>query len=217
MFFDILKDVIYGHSFLYVSILVIMFASFLGAILMCLVKGFNISKNAYYSGIFQSGVWDQTIDRSKSNALMIKDKSIVANLFIAGLKTFSETQKKDEGYGNGSSINLIKSTMKVMLEKEIMYLTQGFNLLSFNAVFLPYASLTLALWSIIEIFSTVDIGVLTLTMFVKPLFVIVFGLMMAGISSVVFIIAQNKIDEIQSVSNLFINEFANKLHKNYYQ
>jgi len=217
MFFDILKDIVYGNSFLYASILIIMFASFTGAILMSSIKVFQISKNAHYSSIFKLDVWNQSIDKSKNNALLIKEHSIIANLFIVGLKSFSETTKENKDYNSGYSISLAKSTMEIILKKEILYLTQGFGLLSFNAIFLPYASLVLALWSVIDIFNTVDIGVLTLTMFVNPLFVIVFGLMMAGISSVVYIISQNKTNEIEDISNLFISEFTNKLHKNYYK
>lgn len=213
MFIDILKEIIYENGFVYSTMLIIMFASFLGAILMCSLKFFEIIKNSYYSSIFKKDVWNRTIDKITHDALLIKESSVVASLFLLGLKTYSK-YCKDSEIKRGSAIEITKSTLEINLAKEISYLTQGFNLLSFNAVFLPYASILLCLWSIIDIFNTVDIGVLTLSMFVKPLFVITLGMMMAGISAIVYIVGTNKIEGLKEESDLFIKEITNKLHKN---
>lgn len=214
MFIEILKDIVYNNSLFYLSILIIMFSSFLGALILCSFKGLSIIKDAYYSAIFQKGIWNQSINKIKISALNIKDKSIVANLFLEGYEVYKTHMEGAEKSDYNSIIFLTKNTMKISLRKELVFLTQGFNILSFNSIFLPYASLTLALWSIINIFNTVDIGVLTLTMFIKPIFIIVVGLAMAGISSVLYIVLENKIKDIENISELFIEEFANKLYRN---
>lgn len=214
MFIEILKDIVYDNSLFYLSILIIMFSSFLGALILCSFKGFSIIKDAYYSAIFQKDIWNQSINKIKISALNIKDKSIVANLFLEGYEVYKTHMEGAEKSDYNSIIFLTKNTMKISLRKELGFLTQGFNILSFNSIFLPYASLTLALWSIINIFNTVDIGVLTLTMFIKPIFIIVVGLAMAGISSVLYIVLENKVKDIENISDLFIEEFANKLYRN---
>lgn len=216
MFISVLEDILYTNGLLYISVLILIVASFLGAILASIFKSVQIFKNSYYSYLFEKDLWSQSLEKNIINANNLHNKSTVIKMFSEGFKLFVAQHEKSETYNSGSTIDLTKRTMKIILYKDLNYFSQGFNILSFNAVFIPYASLSLALWNILEVFNSVDIGILTLSMFIKPLTVLVLGISLAGISSVVYLVLQSKLESDERQALLFIDEFSSFLHRNFY-
>lgn len=216
MFFETIKDIIFNENIVYVSILILMIASFSGAMIASLFKGVEILKNSYYSYLFEKDLWTQSLEINIKNSKSLKDKATMIKMFTEGLKVFMSQHEKTQDYNSGASIDLTTRTMKVILNKDLNYLSQGFNILNFNSSYMPFASITLASWDILNIFNTVDIGVLTLSMFSKAMTVLVLGLALSGISTVIYLTLQNKLEEDEKKALIFIDEFANFLHRNFY-
>lgn len=216
MFGVLFNEIIYGNGIFYSLILMFIIASFIASMLLFAVKTYQLVKNNYYTFLFEKDLWTQSLEKNIDNAKKWETRSTLVKMFSDGFKTFMLHHRKNTSYNSGSNINLTKNTMKVIMLKDQEQLNQGFNMIAFNSVFIPYATLLLSLIDIIEVFMTVDISVLSLSMFVKPLAVLLMGLTLTGVSTVLYYAYQNRLEIEKEKFSLFIEEFGNFLHKNFY-
>lgn len=215
--FELLFDkVIYNNPWVYSLILMFIIASFATSMFLLIFKTYQMVKSNYYTFLFEKDLWNQSVEKNVENARKWESLSVLAKMFSEGFITFLSQYKKNDDYNSGSVINMTKSTMNIILLKDQEGLNQGLNILAFNAIFIPYASLTLALHDIINVFMTVEIGILSLDMFVKPLGVILMGMTLTGVSTVCYFAYQNRLEFEKEKFALFIEEFGTFLHKNFY-
>lgn len=213
---ELINNAIFNNNVLYSTILMFVLASFIGAMIIIALKSYNMISNNYYTMLFERDLWTQSLEKNINNAAQWEDKSTLVQMFSEGVKTFIGQYRKNPEYNYGSNIELTKSTMRVILQKDYETFNQGFNILSFNAVFIPYTMLGLAVTDIIVIFQTVSLDVLELSMFVKPMVILSIGLFCTGITTILYLVFQNRLDYEKEKLDLFIEEFANFLHRNFY-
>lgn len=216
MFDVLIKEVVYGNGWFYSLILMFILASFIASMLFLGVKTFQMIKNNYYTFLFEKDLWTQSLEKNIDNAKKWDDLSTLVKMFSEGFKTFMLHYRKNTNYDSGSTIHLTKGTMKVIMMKDQEIFNQGLNLLAFNAIFIPYASLSLAMYDIISVFMSVELSALTLTMFLKPLAVIMQGFILTGVSTTLYFVYQNRMEIEKEKFEIFIEEFGNFLHKNFY-
>lgn len=216
MILESLKLVVYGNNWFYSLLVMLSFASFIISILISTKRSYLIFKNSYYTYLFEKDLWNQSLEKNLDNARQWTEKSTLVKMFSEGFKLFISQYKKNNEYNSGSNIDLTKNTMKVVLKKEYENLNMGLNILSFNSYFIPYVFLFLSIFEIINIFSTVSLDVLSLAMFVKPLTLLIVGLLMTGITHVLYVGIKDRLLYEEDKLNLFIEEFGNFLHRNFY-
>lgn len=216
MLFDLFKSLIFGNGIFYSLILISIFLAFAFSLSIAIYKSFQIFKNNYYSYLFEQDLWNQSLEKNIDNAKQWEDRSTLVKMFSDGFKTFMIHQRKNSNYNSGSNIHLTKNTMKVILLKDQEYFTQGLNVLAFSSIFIPYASLSLAVYEMLIVFTSFEIGVLSLSMFNKAMFLAFSGFVLTGFITVFYMIIQNRLDVENTKSLLFIEEFGNFLHKNFY-
>lgn len=213
---NLLELVVYGNNWFYSLLLMVAFASFLASIILFVFKSYEIFKNNYYTYLFEKDLWSQSLEKNLDNSKQWIDRSTLVKMFSNGFQVFIKEYKKNNNYNYGSNIALTKSSMKVILKKDIESHNSGLNLLSFNASFIPYTFLTLAIWDIIITFSTVSMEVLSLVMFIKPLSLLFFALIMTGITATLYNSMKDKLYTEEEKLYLFVEEFGNFLHRNFY-
>lgn len=216
MILDLFQLVIYDNNWFYSLILMFIISSFLSSLFFVFTKGYRIFKNNYYTYLFEKDLWNQSLEKNLDNSKKWVDRSTLVKMFSNGFTVFIGQYKNNNNYNYGSNIELTKNTMKVILKKDIEYYNNGFNLLSFNSSFIPYSILALATWEIVSIFSTVSIETISLVMFVKPLSLLFFGLLMTGVTTTLYLILKDRLETEEEKLGLFVEEFGIFLHRNFY-
>lgn len=213
---ELVHNAIFNNDVLYSIILMFVLASFIGAMIIIALKSYNMVSNNYYTILFERDLWTQSLEKNINNAKEWEDKSTLVKMFSEGVKTFIGQYRKNPDYNYGSNLELTKSTMRVILKKDYETFNQGFNILSFNSIFIPYSMLCLAISDVVVIFQSVGIDILELSMFVKPMVIMGIGLFLTCITTILYMVFQNRLDYEKEKLDLFIEEFSNFLHRSFY-
>lgn len=213
---ELVHNAIFNNNVLYSIILMFVLASFIGAMIIIALKSYNMVSNNYYTILFERDLWTQSLEKNINNATEWEDKSTLVKMFSEGVKTFIGQYRKNPEYNYGSNLELTKGTMRVILKRDYETFNQGFSILSFNAIFIPYTMLCLAVSDIVVIFQTVGLDVLELSMFVKPMVILGIGLFCTCITTILYLLFQNRLDHEKEKLELFVEEFSNFLHRSFY-
>lgn len=213
MIIDIFKNVIYNGSLLSNAIFIVLFSIFFAILLLCLIKYIEIYKNNYLSNIFINDFKNQEFKKTFSDALKIKLKSISAKLFLIAFDEINiKKNKEDDIENNILFINFVINEMKTTLNKDFVIFKEIFNLLFFSAILITFLSITYSIYEILSIFYNFEF--ITLVLLIKPLFILLIGIFLSGLSSILYVVFNNKIDEIILKNEIFINEFKSCLLNN---
>lgn len=213
MIIDIFKNVIYNGSLLSNAIFIVLFSIFFAILLLCLIKYIEIYKNNYLSNIFINDFKNQELKKTFSDALKIKLKSISAKLFLIAFDEINiKKNKEDDIENNILFINFVINEMKTTLNKDFVLFKEIFNLLFFSAILITFLSITYSVYEILSIFYNFEF--ITLVLLIKPLFILLVGIFLSGLSSILYVVFHNKIDEIILKNEIFINEFKSCLLNN---
>lgn len=213
---ELIHDAVFNNDFLYSTILMFVLSSFIGAMVIIALKSYNIVSNNYYTILFEKDLWTQSLSKNIDNAELWTEKSTLVKMFSEGVKTFIGQYRQDSSYNYGSNLELTKGTMRVILKKDYECFNEGFNILAFNSLFIPYTTLCLAISDIVVIFQTVSLDVLELSVFVKPMVILGIGLFCTCITTILYMLFQNRLDHEKEKLELFVEEFSNFLHRNFY-
>ncbi len=214
---QILSNMIIGENLTYALIVSSIIFITVISLLIAVFKLIFIFKEHYYSSKFikyfkNSTDFMDVLNYSDSN----KNKSILANAYFNGFKSFYSVYKLNPNYQSGSAIALSVRTMNLAITKNIEN-AKGYSLMLYLSLIIPGIAISAIIYNYsnyIEIYKSFDnidpkILVDSLRLFFLAIVSSLF------ISSLFILIDRYIENRLLSFKN-FIDEYALILHKQFY-
>lgn len=201
------------YTFLTVLIIILIAITFVVAIFKLY---FLISEHHYSSKFIKDFKRSGNFESLYAEAEIYEDKSIAAKSFLHGFKSFYGIFKINPNYQSGSAIELAKKTMNLTINKSladtknyfwILYVTFLIPFLAIGCIILNYANY-------IELNNGIE-GIAP-SVLVDSLRLLFVAIMSSLIIFSIFLFIDKYLDYRTSNLEMFVEEFAYVIHKNFY-
>lgn len=211
------SNIILGDNLNYSFLLSLMFITTAIIAIIAVFKFTFLFKEHYYSDIFlkkfrETMDFEEILDYSD----MYKNKSILANCFFVGFNTFYSIYKINTHYQSGSTLELSKRKMEMILNKKIS-MVRNHSFFSYIALILPGLAISAIIYNYadyIEINKSLD-NIDPMIM-VDSLRLFFFSIMSSLIILSIFFFIDKYLESRFLNFKNFTDEYAYIIHKNFY-
>lgn len=185
--------------------------------IIAIFKLYFLSKEHFYSSKFIKSFKNATnFESLYEESEELAKKSIAANAFLYGFKSFYGVFKLNQSYQSGSSIELAKKTMNLIIRKKLSD-SKNYSWILYFSFLIPgiaIGSIILNYADYIDVYKTFDnINPIILANSLRLLFI---SMMCSLIIFSVFLVIDKYLDYRSSNLETFVDEFAYIIHKNFY-
>lgn len=201
----------YSFSFLFLIII------FLINFIFFIYKSYIILKFRHYINSFENDFWcgrSNMFDIHKSSE-KLKHTSIVALMYNEGFGSFYNIYKKNPNFKISSAIDLTKNTMESVLLKYTNKNLFHINIMYFSAIFILFCSFFISLFSLIDILKIMT-NEAPIDILIYPLMCFMFFAILSFVNYFFACILDHYSERLNSKCEIFILDFTNYLHKNFY-
>lgn len=214
---QIFSNIIFGENLNYSFLLSIIFITTAIIVFIAVFKFSFLFKEHYYSGKFLKKFrntldFEDMLDFSE----LYKDKSILADCFFKGFETFYSLYKINTHYQSGSTLELSKRKMEIILNRKISSV-KNYSFFSYVALMFPGLAISSIIYNYaeyIEIHKSFDnIDPIILVDSLRLFFISIMSSLF--ILSIFFFIDKYLENRFLNFKN-FIDEYAYIIHKSFY-